>query len=176
MDRLSHTPATLREIVEADLRRAARLIIRIQDEIDWQWRLAPPEGDYHLSVTMPEDVRERTMVLRRIETLMHWKSCQGFSVAVETSEPDAVYCVGVTPAEAAHCMARITRQPKPWTAANFGAVEWLPVTSVDPTLVALLPRARRPMTPKEINALQKWFGVDGKFPALHVDTLQIRGV
>lgn len=34
MQPLSKVPGTLRELVEADLRRAARLIIEIQDEID----------------------------------------------------------------------------------------------------------------------------------------------
>ena len=35
MERLPHHPRNLRELIEADLRRAARLIIKVQDEIDW---------------------------------------------------------------------------------------------------------------------------------------------
>ena len=73
-------------------------------------------------------------------------------------------------------MARITRTPAPWTAANFGAVDWLPSHSIDPVLAALLPMKPRPMTPKEISALDKWFGVSGKFPAVHVPTGEIRGL
>ena len=35
------------------------------------------------------------------------------------------------------------------------------------TLPAHLPDAQRPMTPREIAALKKWFSVSGKFPAVH---------
>ena len=52
MDPLPHTPRNFRELIEADLRRAARLIIKIQDEIDWQFRIATPQGDFHLAVMM----------------------------------------------------------------------------------------------------------------------------
>ena len=51
MDRLPHDPRNLRELVEADLRRALRIIIKIQDEIDPQFRIATPEGDYWIAVT-----------------------------------------------------------------------------------------------------------------------------
>jgi hypothetical protein len=47
MDPLPHEPKALRAFVEADLRRAARLIIKVQDEIDPQFRFSTPEGDYH---------------------------------------------------------------------------------------------------------------------------------
>ena len=68
MDRMVPEPRTFKELVEADLRRAARLIIKVQDEIDPQFRIATPEGDYHLAVTLPGESRERTMVLRRVST------------------------------------------------------------------------------------------------------------
>ena len=46
MDRMVPEPRTFKELVEADLRRAARLIIKVQDEVDPQFRIATPEGDY----------------------------------------------------------------------------------------------------------------------------------
>ena len=46
MDRLPDPVSTFREIVEADLRRAARLVITVQDEIDPQFRIACPDGVY----------------------------------------------------------------------------------------------------------------------------------
>ncbi len=49
MDRMPRDPQNFRELVEADLRRAARLIIKIQDEIDPQLPIATPEGDYHVT-------------------------------------------------------------------------------------------------------------------------------
>ena len=76
MDPLPHDPRDLRESVEADLRRAARLIIKIQDEIDWQIRFATPDGDCHLAVTMPNDDHERRSMLRRLETLFLWKQAE----------------------------------------------------------------------------------------------------
>ena len=53
MDRLPEPLTTFRQYVEADLRRVARLIIKVQDEIDPQFRFSTPEGDYHLAVTLP---------------------------------------------------------------------------------------------------------------------------
>jgi hypothetical protein len=52
MERLPHLES-FRDFVEADLRRAARLIIKVQDELDPQIRIATPEGDFHVAVTLP---------------------------------------------------------------------------------------------------------------------------
>jgi hypothetical protein len=176
MDPLLTPPRNFREIIEADLRRAARLVVQVQDEIDWQLRMETPEGDYHLAVTMPNDNHERASMMRRLETFMQWKRASAFCLAVETYEPDALYAVGISKHERANCLARIRREPKPWTSANFGAIEWLPESSIDPSLTALLPIPARPLTPKEVSALEKWFGVSGKFPAVHVPTASIRGL
>ena len=173
---LPDVPNTFRDLVEADLRRAARLIIKIQDEIDWQFRVATPEGDYHLSVTMPDAADERSAMLGRLAVFMMWKRAVAYVLAVETREPDAVYAVGISTSEQHNCLARITRTPRPWTAANFSAVEWLGKESIAPELIELLPRIPQPMTPKQIRELREWFGVDGKFPAVHIDSREIRGV
>ena len=61
-------------------------------------------------------------------------------------------------------------------AANFGDVRWLPESAIDATLIALFPHAPRPLTPKEISALEKWFGATGKFPAVHLSTHEVRGL
>ena len=116
MDPLPHEPRTFREIVEADLRRVARLIIKVQDEPDWQLRIATPEGDYHLSVTMPDDNYERRSMLRRLQTFMQWKGAIAFTLAVETKEPNAVYAAGLSANERVNCIAEFKRSPRPWTA------------------------------------------------------------
>ena len=67
-------------------------------------------------------------------------------------------------------MAPITRRPRPWTNDNFGDVEWLPSGSIDPVIAELLPTAPRPVTPKEVSAMIKWLGKDGKFPAVNMAT------
>ena len=55
MDRLPQDPQNFREMVEADLRRAARLVIKVHDEIEPQFRIATPTGDWWLAVTLPPD-------------------------------------------------------------------------------------------------------------------------
>ena len=52
----------------------------------------------------------------------------------------------------------------------------MPESSVDPVLADLLPKEPRAMTPKEISALEKWFGATGRFPAVHVETRELRGL
>jgi len=170
MDRLDHDPRNFRELVEADLRRAARLIIKIQDEIDPQIRIATPEGDCWIAVTLPADPYGRKVVLRNISLFMAWKQALGFTLASELYEPDSVYCAGVFPKERFACLARIRREPKPWTAKNFGAVEFLPETSIDPMLLDLLPRGAREMSSRDLVTLEKWFGAKGKFPAVKIET------
>ena len=92
----------------------------------------------------------------------------------ELIEPDCVYCCGVGSGESYACFAHIRRQPRPWTKANFAAVEWLPASSsIDPVIVALLPGAPQPLTPKEVSAMIKWFGRDGKFPAINMATGEV---
>jgi hypothetical protein len=124
MDPLPHVPRTLREFVEADLRRGARLILKVQDEIDPQFRFSTLEGDYHLAVTLPRDLDERRLLLRRVSAFMGWKQALGFTLASELVEPDSVYCLGVSAREVCACLSRIRRRPRPWTKESFGPIEW----------------------------------------------------
>lgn len=176
LDPLPYEPQSFHDIVEADLRRAARLVIKVQDEIDPQFRVATPEGDYWLAVTLPGEAAERNAMLRRIGTFLAWKRATAFTLASELVDPDCVYCVGVAGRERHACLSRIRRYPTPWSAANFGTIEWLPETSIDPVIAALLPDGPRPMTPKEVAASEKWFGRDGRFPAVHIATGEVRGL
>ena len=70
MERMVPEPRTFRELVEADVRRAARLVLEVQDEIDPQFRIATPEGDYWIAVTLP---REGMLMLRRVSSFMRGK-------------------------------------------------------------------------------------------------------
>ena len=85
MHPLPHQPATFREVVEADLRRAARLIIAVQDEIDWQLRIATPSGDYHLAVTMPTDDKRAPAVFKNTSGFVYYVSVLGIT---GTKTPD----------------------------------------------------------------------------------------
>jgi hypothetical protein len=177
MDPLPHTPRTLKEFVEADLRRAARLIVKVQDEIDPQFRLATPEGDYHLAVTLPKDGYERRAMLRRFTTFMAWKQAASFVLASGLTTPDCVYALGVSVQGEVHaCLTPIRREPRPWTPGSFGDVEWLPRTSIGDDMIGLLPRGSRMIDASEMAMLEKWFGRQGRFPAIHVPTGEVRGL
>lgn len=175
MDPLPHEPRTFREIVEADLRRAARLIIKTQAELAPQLRIATPEGDYAIALTLPADGERRSEAFRHLGVFMAWKSATAFTWASELLEPDALYCAGVSRTERHACIARIDRVLPPLVTSSFGPVEWLPVSALDPTFVDLLPIGLRTLTPKAVSSMVRWFGKEGKFPAVHVATGEVRG-
>ena len=153
------------------MRRGGRLIIKVQDEIDPQWRIASPTGDWWIATTLPKgDDDGRRVILRALGTFMVWKQALAFTLASELVEPDCVYACGFAANEQHACFARIRRQPEPWTKHNFGPVEWAPASSIDPVIAALLPSAPRALTPKEVSAMVKWFGREGKFPAINMAT------
>lgn len=176
MQRLPHEPRSFKELVEADLRRAARLVVKVQDEIDPQFRIATPDGDCWIALTLPADDDGRGTILRALSTFMVWKRATAFTLASELVEPDCVYGAGMALGERHACLSQIRRQPRPWTAASFGAVEWLAEGSIDPVIVGLLPEGPRPLTPKDVAACNGWFGRDGRFPAVHIATGEVRGV
>ena len=176
MDPLPNEPKTLREFVEADLRRAARLIIKVQDEIDPQFRFSTPEGDYHLAVTLPADDSERRSMLKRVSAFMAWKQALGFTLASELIEPDCVYCLGVTASQVCACFSRIRRLPQPWTNASFGPIEWMDGAQIGQEMIDLFPRGPRAMMPKETAMLHQWFGPEGRYPAVHLPTGELRGI
>lgn len=175
MDRMPEPLTTFKDFVEADLRRAARLIVRVQGEIDPQFRLSTPEGDYWIAITLPDDAHERTMMMRRVSTFMAWKQVFGFTLASELEEPDCVSCIGMTHQVVYACLSLITRHPQPLTKKNFSPIEWCDRTQIGSELLELLPRGSRSMDEKEIRMLEKWFGTNGKFPAVHIPTGEVRG-
>src|SRR5262245_26621557 len=90
---LPHTPRNFREIVLADLLRAQRIIQRIDDEIDPQFRIASPEGDWWIAVTLDPDLAERRRLTRLISKFMAWKLSASFTMASELITPNAVICI-----------------------------------------------------------------------------------
>ena len=107
-------------------------------------------------------------MLWRVSSFMAWKKALGFIVASELREPDCVYALGVMRQEVFACLSRISRTPKPWTAANFATVEWIDRSLIGQEMIDFLPRcalgdAGRAMSKTEIAMLEKWFGKDGSF-------------
>lgn len=176
MERLPEPLITFRQFVEADLRRAARLIVKVQDEIDPQVRIATPEGDYALAMTLPPSIVERQRLFRRLSNFMAWKQAPSFILASELNEPDCVYALGVSHKEVHACVSLIQREPRPWSARNFGPVEWLLREAIDPDMVSLLPRGSRSLSARDLDELEGWFGLAGKFPAVHIASGSVKGV
>lgn len=176
MDRLPEPLTTFRQFVEADLRRAARLIIKVQDEIDPQFRIASPEGDHWIAVTLPPDTDERHKLFGHVSNFMAWKQSPSFTLACELAEPDCIYALGVSHKEVHACAAMIRREPRPWTKMNFGAVEWLPRASVGHEMIDILPRGARTLSQRDIKDLESWFGKGGKFPAVHIPSGTVKGL
>lgn len=165
MERLSNDPQTFRDLIEADLRRAASLIVKTQAALSSQIRITTLQGGFRLAVTFPAENYGRFTVLRRLTLFMSWKQAISFTFASELTKPDAVVCIGVSQGERHACLARISREPRPLTAANFGEVEWLPDSAIDPALAGLLPSGAQAITAKDMATLEKWFGPRGWFPA-----------
>jgi hypothetical protein len=170
MDPLPYNPRTFREAVEADLRRAARILIQVQAKLDPQFRIATPEGDYWLAAPFPNDKRRRTAMLDRIRRFLAWKHAFAFTVASELVAPDALRCVGIAFREHHACLSFFAREPRPWNRDSFGPVEWLSAQSIGPVIPSLLPHGSLALTNEEIAELQAWFGVRGLYPARHVGT------
>jgi hypothetical protein len=163
MTYLPHSPRNFREIVLADLLRAQRLILRVQDEIDPQFRIASPEGDWWIGMTLADDPRERERQMRLVSRFMQWKLSPAFTMASEIISPDAVYCIGVSHRECHAAMSRIIRNP-----VRFAEIEWLTRSQIGDEYPSLLPRGKATLDVQAIAELEEWFGPNGKFPAVRI--------
>jgi hypothetical protein len=108
-----------------------------------------------------------------IALFMAAKQALAFTLASELITPDSAYCAGISYKERYACISHIAREPKPWTANNFGQIEWLPEASIDPAIATPLPKGARHITIGDIGTLDSWFGVSGRFPAMKVKTGEI---
>ena len=164
-------PRTFREIVLADLYRGQRLVAAVHpDPIDPQFRIASSEGDWAIAIMLTDDMAERHRRLALIADFMAWKTAPCFTIASELYEPDCVYAMGISHRERYACFSRITRKP----VLDFGAVEWADDQSITASdMIALLPRGARALSSDRLRELQTWFGAQGKFPAVNIDTGRI---
>lgn len=163
-------PRTLRGIVLADLYRGQRLVKNVHpDPIDPQFRIASPEGDWAIAITLPDDPKQRQRRLELVLDFMALKQAPSFVIASALFEPDCVYAMGFWHKERHGCLSRITRTP----ALDFGPVAWMPEAALGPDIPGLLPRGMRTLSADRLLVLQAWFGRDGKFPAVNIETGQI---
>jgi hypothetical protein len=151
----------LLRLVRADLERAQRLVRKTHPAaIDPQFRIASPDGDWWIAITLTENVKERTRRLALVSDFMAWKLSPGFILATELHEPDALVSVGVRHDDYAALISVIRREP-----FGFEPAKLLKRENMDPAMLALLPRGRRTITKARLKELTAWFGPNGKFPA-----------
>jgi len=160
---LPQTPRNFREIVLADLLRAQRLILRVQDEIDPQFRIASPDDDWWIGMTLSDHLDERKRQMDLVSRFMQWKLSPAFTLASEIVSPDAVYCIGVSHRECYAEMSRITRGP-----IQFGEIEWLTRSQIGEEYPSLLPKGAASLDARAVAELDEWFGRNGKFPAVSI--------
>jgi len=158
------TPRNFREIVLADLLRAQRLILRIQDQIDPQFRIASPEGDWWIGMTLNDNLQERERQMRLVSRFMQCKLSPAFTLASELKEPDAVYCVGVSYRECYGVLSHIGRNP-----IRFAPEQWLTREQIGDELPAMLPKGGGTLDARAIAELEEWFGPVGKFPTVKME-------
>lgn len=162
-------------LVEADLKRGMRLMVRVQSEIDPQIRFASPEGDYALAVTLPSDDRERRAFFAQVAKLLAWKQALAFTLVVEAKEPNALMAAGVSHAEIACCAVRVP-VVRPLTLEAFANIEWLPADAVGTEVRDLLPRGACVVSDADRQELERLFGKHGRFPLVHLPTKKIVGL
>ncbi|MGO8952054.1 MAG: hypothetical protein ACLQF2_01765 [Rhodomicrobium sp.] len=167
---MSKRPRSLKELVIADLERAQSLIRKVKDEIDPQFRIATPEGDYWIAMTLSADPAERVRELRKVSLFMAWKLSPGFTLASELIEPDAVHCFGATHKEQLAAISLIERNP-----LRFAKLQWLSPEQIGDEIRELLPKGAITLDAGMIDELKEYFGPQGKFPAVHIETGRVGG-
>jgi hypothetical protein len=160
------TPRTLKELVQADLERAQRLIRKVHpDPIDPQFRIASPEGDWWIGITLTENAKERARRLALVSDFMAWKLSPGFILASELHEPDAVLSLGLQHNDYCALISLIEGKP-----LAFSTPKLVKRENMDPVMLDLLPRGSRTITRARAKELAQWFGEGGRFPAIHIES------
>lgn len=159
---MADKPRTLREIVLSDLARAQNLVTKVHPHpIDPQFRIATPDGDYWIAITLTENQKERTRRLALVSDFMAYKLSFGFTVTAEMHEPDCVLAVGLLRDDVDAVLALIERTP-----LTFSKPKMVPRESIDPVILGLRPRGSRTITTAREKELLRWFGIGGQFPAV----------
>lgn len=167
MNPQSLVPRVFRDLLRADLHRAQNLISKCHpDPIDPQFRVATPDGDYWIAITLTENARERAKRLALVSDFMAYNLSFGFTLTSEMHKPDSLLAVGLLHDEFDALISLIDRKPKIGTAPAFGAIKPVRREAIDPVILGLRPRGSRIITAAKAKELQQWFGPQGKFPAL----------
>jgi hypothetical protein len=155
----------LKGIVLAGLRQAQKLIVTVDrgTGIDLQLRIMTPDGDFLISMTLAEDMRERERQLQQVSKFMAWKKAWVFTMAGALRNPDAVYCFGATHQHQIAVVSAIMRSH-----TGFGIPQWLTPEQIGEEIPALLPPGEAALDAADLALFDAYFGPLGKFPALHL--------
>ncbi len=159
------TSRNLREMLQADLRRAQALIGKVHSgPIDPQFRIVTPEVDFLIAITLTENAKQRTKRLAMVSDFMAWKLSCGFTLASRMHKPDCVLAVGLLHDDFEAMISLIERKP-----LRFSAPKRVLRESIDPIILGLRPRGSRVITAVKERELAQWFGASGKFPAVRLE-------
>lgn len=161
---------SLREYVLADLQRAVRLMVRVQDDIDPQFRIATPEGDVAIAVTLPEGSEARKALFGLLRRFCTWKQALGYTMTFNLAQPNALMTVGVSGKDAVGCMVRFEGEPGTYSEVCFREAAWVAPDFISDDFLGLLPSRTATLTDDDLRELESWFGADGRFPAVNIAT------
>jgi hypothetical protein len=132
-------------------------------------RIASPEGDYWIALTLPEDATERARWMTLVSDFMVLKSSPAFVLATEIKEPDAILVIGTTHAGRFVVFSRIERKP-----LKFAPEEWLDETAAGKEMWDLLQRGVRSLSKERVAEVEAFFADNGEFPAVKIDKRFVR--
>jgi hypothetical protein len=165
-----------KDVALYDQARAIFLVLKCQGTIRSQIRIAGDQGDLCLDAQMPKTAAETTEFFAKLKTFMAWRSATAFIWTSFVENPLGLYTCVTARNERHVCFRPFSYEPKPLTEANFGPPRWLPEEAINAHLEGLLPTEPVPLTPKEIQALEPWFGRTGRYPAWHVKKHEFVGI
>lgn len=161
---------SLRAFVLADLRRGMRLMLSVQDDIDPQFRIATPEGDIAVAVTFPDKIEGRDSLLGVLRRFCAWKQALAYTMTFNLAQPNALMTVGVSARDAVGCILRFAGEAGTLSEMSFEEPVWVSRDSIGDEFLSLLPERTSALSENDLRELESWFGVEGRFPAVHVAT------
>lgn len=142
--------------------------MRVQSELDPQFRFATPNGDVALSVTFPEWDDDRRALLDVLRRFCSWKQVIAYTMTFNLAQPHALLTVGVSGEEVVGWLSGICGEPGAYTENSFSQPEWIAGSLIGEEFLSLLPDRVSSLSDVDLKELEFWFGRDGRFPAVHV--------
>lgn len=144
----------LKRVVLLDLERGMRLMLRVQDEIDPQFRFATPEGDVAVAVTFLSELEGMRDLFDLLRVFCAWKQVLAYTMTFNIAEPNTLMTVGVSGANAIGCMLRVDGSAAKLSEASFGEPGWVMRESIDDEFLSLLPKGKTELSFNDVSELE----------------------